>query len=56
MELAKHRLFDKGGLDASNIKVFPGMSRDVSAEQVARQINRSLSQIEVGDYDEVILD
>lgn len=57
LESAKSRLFDKkDGLDAGNIKLFPGDNRDTTAEQMAEQINRALTQIEAGEYDEVTLD
>lgn len=51
--LAKHRLFGENGLGATNIKIFPGSSRDVTAEQIAEQVNRALAQLEAGDYEEV---
>jgi hypothetical protein len=50
LELAKKRLFDSDGLGVTNIKMFPGSSRDVTPEQIAEQINRALSQIETGDF------
>lgn len=53
LELAKKRLFDKDSLAANNIKMFPGSNRDATAEQFAEQINKSLSQIDAGDFDEV---
>ena len=56
LEVAKKRLFDKDSLAVTNIKMFPGSNRDATAEQFAEQINKSLSQIEAGDYDEVNLD
>lgn len=53
LELAKNRLFEKGGLHADNVKLFPGSIREASRERVAEQVNRSLSQIEAGDYEVV---
>jgi hypothetical protein len=53
LEVAKHRLFDKGALDVADIKLFPGSSRDASAEQMAEQITKALAQIENGDFEEV---
>jgi hypothetical protein len=53
LDLAKKRLFDKDALAVNNIKMFPGSNRYATAEQFAEQINKSLSQIEAGDYDEV---
>lgn len=49
IELAKHRLFDKDMLDVDNVKLFPGSNRDASAEDMAEQLNRALSQIEAED-------
>lgn len=56
LELAKRRLFDADSLAVTNIKLFPGSSRDTTAEQFAEQINKSLSQIESGDFEEVSFD
>lgn len=56
IEMAKRRLFDSDGLGARNVSVFPGSSRDASAEQVARQINRVISQLEAGEYEEAPLE
>lgn len=53
LDVVKKRLFDKEGLAATNFKVFPGISRDSTSEQMAEQINKALAQIEVGDYDSV---
>lgn len=47
------RLFDADSLNASNFKMFPGSSRDITAEQFAMQINRVLSQIQAGDFETV---
>ena len=48
---ASKRLFDEDSLNASNIKMFPGSSRDTTAEDFSIQINRMISQIEAGDFD-----
>lgn len=50
---ARHRLFDREGLQATNVKFFPGTSRDVTPEQIAEQITKAIAQIEAGDYEEV---
>ena len=55
IEVAKRRIFTADGLDVRDFKMSPGSSRDATAEQVAEQINRAISQIEAGDFD-VILD
>lgn len=51
IELAANRLFDRDALNATNIKLFPGTNRDVSAEQIAHEVNRAISQVEAGDFD-----
>lgn len=53
LELAKTRLFDRDSLNAKNIKMFPGTNRDTTPEQMAQEINRSLSQLEAGNYVEI---
>lgn len=56
VEIAGHRLFDADALGATNFHVFPGASRDSTREQVAEQVNRVLSQLEAGDFEEAVLD
>lgn len=51
LEVAKHRLFDEKGLNADNVKLFPGSYRDATPEQMAEQINKAITQIEAGDFD-----
>lgn len=53
IDVAKHRLFDKDGLDADNIKLFPGSSRDVTSAQMADEVNKVIAQLESGDYEVV---
>lgn len=53
IELAKNRLYGDNGIGATNVKIFLGTDRDSTAEQIATQINRSISQIEAGDFEEV---
>ena len=53
MEMARHLLFDADGLNVSNVKLFPGASREVTVDQVAEQVNKAIAQIEAGDYDVV---
>lgn len=54
MEMAKNRLFSDKGIAAKNVKLFPGSLRDVTAEQVAEQVNSALSQIEAGKAEEIV--
>lgn len=56
LALASKRLFDAESLNASNFKMFPGSSRDTTAEQFSLQINKVISQIEAGDFDIVDMD
>jgi hypothetical protein len=51
LEVAKHRLFDVAKLDVSDVKLFPGSSRDVTSEQIAEQVSRVIAQLENGDYE-----
>lgn len=53
LQIAKRRLFGREGLRVSNISIAPGTSRDVTAEAVATEINRALSQVEAGDFETV---
>ncbi|GAB2500793.1 hypothetical protein GCM10027084_13570 [Pseudoxanthomonas sangjuensis] len=48
-QIAKDKLFGEAGLRASNFKLFPGRSRDATAEQVAQQIVGSIERIEKGE-------
>ena len=52
LDLAKSRLFDRDALAVKNVKLFPGSNRDTTAEQ----INKTISQLESGDFDEVNLE
>lgn len=45
---AKEKLFGADGLRASNFKMFPGTSRETTAEQVANQLLSSINRIEAG--------
>ncbi|WP_313398135.1 hypothetical protein [Stenotrophomonas sp.] len=48
---AKDKLFGANGLRASNFKMFPGKSRETSAEQVAAQLIASIERIEAGQVE-----
>jgi len=56
LDLAKERLFDKDALGVSNIKLFPGSSRDTTPEQFAEEVNKAISEVEAGAFDQVDLD
>ena len=51
IEFLQKRIFDKDSLAATNFKMFPGSNRDVTAEQFAEEINKSLSRLEAGDFE-----
>lgn len=51
LKQAQELLFGKDGLRASNFKMFPGYSRDVTAEQIAAEITRVIKLISEGDFD-----
>ena len=51
VNIASNRLFGADGLNVSDIKLFPGMKRDISTDEFAEQINKSLADIENGDYE-----
>tara|TARA_R110000850_G_scaffold125580_1_gene244022 strand:- start:15 stop:209 length:195 start_codon:yes stop_codon:yes gene_type:complete len=53
LEVAKNRLYEKSGLDVSNFKMFPGAVRDVTAEQIAEQLNKAIAQVQSGDFEDV---
>jgi hypothetical protein len=53
LETVKHVLFDEQELNAANFKLFPGSSRDVTSEQMAAEINRSIEAILHRDFDVV---
>lgn len=51
VERATARLFGPGSLSIKHINVFPGSRPNVSAEEVAEQINLALDAIEAGDFE-----
>ena len=55
LEMAKKRLFDGEALEATNVKLFPGSSRDTTPEQFAEELNKAISQIEAGEFEEIDL-
>lgn len=51
IELAKGRLYGAGAINVRNLKLFPGSKRDVTSEQIADEINKSIAQISTGEYE-----
>ncbi|MDR0256646.1 MAG: hypothetical protein LBI83_13005 [Stenotrophomonas maltophilia] len=45
MKNAQEMLYGATGLSVSNFKLFPGSSREVTAEQIAAEITRAISEI-----------
>ena len=56
LALAKSRLFGDHSMMASNFKLFPGSNRDVTPDALAEQINKAISQVEAGDFEEADLE
>jgi hypothetical protein len=48
VELAAQRLFGPGGLGVTNIGISRGSDPNVTAEEIAGEINRALDQLEAG--------
>ena len=53
LELATDTLFDATALHVRDVKLFPGSSRDVTAEQMAEQVNMAIAALLSGDYDDL---
>ena len=53
VEVASNRLYGKGGVGASDLKIFRGSSADVTPSDYAKELNKAISQIENGDFDVV---
>lgn len=54
LEKATKRLFGPRSIGATNIKFFPlPPGQNVTAEQMAAQLNKALDQIEAGDFEEI---
>ncbi|MBC6442550.1 MAG: hypothetical protein GDA53_05380 [Rhodobacteraceae bacterium] len=51
VKILSNRLYGRGSLEVSDVKIFPGTLREVTKEQIAEQLNRSLAEIETGDFD-----
>lgn len=49
MKAAQNLLFSETGLRASNFKMFPGSSREVTVERIAEEIAASVSRISGAD-------
>ena len=48
IDRASTALFADGGINATNVKFFMGFKRDVTAEQLAAQLNRADAQVRAG--------
>jgi len=51
MEKATKRLFGPGSLEVKNIGFTLGSNPNVSAEDIARQINLMLDKVEAGEFE-----
>ncbi len=56
VQILAAKLYGPGGLGVTNIGIFPGSNPNVTAEQIAGEMNRAISQLEAGDFEEVNLD
>ncbi|WP_153131023.1 hypothetical protein [Dechloromonas hortensis] len=53
LELLKNRLYGEGGLGVKNIKLFLGSDREIDAEDLAREINKSLTHLFLGETSDI---
>ncbi len=56
VESAKELLFGVNGLRASNIKLYPGTSREVTADEAAAEIIKTIEAVIEGDFEECNVD
>lgn len=52
LEFAKKRLFSSGANGLTDVKLYLGSSRDTTAEDLASEINKVLSQLENKTFEE----
>lgn len=45
----KDKLYGQDGLDAMNFKLFPGTNREVTADQIAEQLNAAFGDLLNGE-------
>ena len=50
VEKAKARMFGPGGLGITNFNVFPGERTDLTAEDIAGELNKMLDRLESGEF------
>ncbi|MGO7300340.1 hypothetical protein ACC677_08555 [Rhizobium ruizarguesonis] len=50
MEIAKHQLFAVDELNVSDVKLYPGTSRDIEPQRMAEEVNKALAQLASGNY------
>lgn len=53
IEKVKARMFGPGSLEVKNIGFTLGARNDITAEDIARELNRALDQLEAGDFEDV---
>lgn len=56
MKNAQELIFGAGSLGASNFKMFPGSSREATAESIAANVSAALAEIEAGNAEEIVID
>lgn len=56
VEKLYQRLYGEGGLGVTKFHIFPGTDPKATAEDRAREVNKSLDRILAGDYEEANID
>ncbi len=51
LDLLKKQLYGDSSVRARNVGVFPGSNPNVTAEDIAREINKSIEEIGNGDFE-----
>lgn len=51
LQKAKDTLYGVGGLGASDFKMFPGSNREITAEEIAEQLNAAFEDILAGNVE-----
>lgn len=49
-------MFGPGGLGITNFNIFPGERTDLTAEDIAKELNNMLDQLEAGAFTELQFD
>jgi len=55
VEIASQRMFGQNSLQVKNVGFTLGSNPNVTAEDIARELNKALDQLEEGNFEEVML-